>query len=406
MIRSRSFLDFLMLASTLGTGACAHATDALAMEDNNPPKKVPSLYDSCSQFIRKTIEDEIQRNPAELPPTLVLAQEARGPQETIEVLFGSSYDVRDFEHLNRSFLREFPTIKFGFRLQMHSRIRIQSMFELFAQNNTVLTNLDLHYSGTKFIIEKLNLLSNLKILDLSWTKMRGDIHHLASLTRLTTLDLSNTELKDNDIARLEALTNLQTLDLTNNRNTAHCLSSIGKLVSLTDLNLFHTAGHVGGHSEALTSLTNLTILDLSACVGDGFCLEHLSPLTQLRHLTLRGMDITPQRVCALSSLTNLEILNLGLNPIGAEGAAVVGGLTNLIELELMENRIGDAGFAHLSSLVNLEFLDAAGNDISAAGLLVLDHLTNLKRLEIRYNQIRLGDPALEAIQKKGVMINL
>ena len=194
-------------------------------------------------------------------------------------------------------------------------------------------------------------------------------------------------------AEMKTLTSL-TLDVHSD------LTGLEKATNLTTLNLslwalpnFET-GLVREdrifNISALSSLTNLTTLDLSGSFTD---ISALSSLTNLTTLTLRGRFTD---ISALSSLTNLTTLNMRQIPSNEWNASGSGntltctifsewterGLDgNLSRLwpdaaNVMETRISN--ISSLSGLTNLTYLDLTGHNItdisSLSGLTNLTHL--------------------------------
>jgi hypothetical protein len=113
----------------------------------------------------------------------------------------------------------------------------------------------------------------------------AELVHLEGLTKLETLDLTDTELvTDAGLVHLKGLTKLETLDLSG--------------TATTDAGLVHLKG-----------LTNLQTLKLSGGVTDAGLL-HLKPLTKLQTLALRHSQITDVGLVYLKGLTKLQNLNL------------------------------------------------------------------------------------------------
>lgn len=133
-------------------------------------------------------------------------------------------------------------------------------------------------SGIEYFtnVEKLLLMKN---------EVTGDMSPLASLTKLTYLDLANNEV--NDVSALASLTNLSQLFLSLNK-----ISDISPLASLTNLTWL--------------TLENNKISDISA----------LASCTSLTNLTLTKNQVSD--ISPLLSLPNLKKVKLSGNPLSDE----------------------------------------------------------------------------------------
>ena len=180
-----------------------------------------------------------------------------------------------------------------------------------------------------------------------------------------------------DLTGLEKATNLTTLNL-----SLWDLPNFAIRQDLREDRIFNIS--------ALSSLTNLTTLELWGSFTD---ISALSSLTNLTTLTLRGRFTD---ISALSSLTNLTTLNM--RQIPSNGWAT-GGSGSILEcVALLEwNKSGSDGnpsrlwpdaanvmgtrisnISSLSGLTNLTYLDLTGHNIS--DISSLSGLTNLTQL--------------------------
>ena len=145
-----------------------------------------------------------------------------------------------------------------------------------------------------------NGFTGLTNLNLSGNRPLSDISPLASLTALTTLNLSVNQISD--ISALKYLTSLTTLGLLNNQVSN--LSPLSDLTSLTTLNL---ATNGISDISALKNLTGLTHLDLgNNRLSDISVLRNLTSLTTLKlDFNYSIGDLSP-----LEDLTSLTTLRL------------------------------------------------------------------------------------------------
>ena len=199
---------------------------------------------------------------------------------------------------------------------------------------------------------------------------------LASLTRLTSLDMTSTA----------ASTGLQQLT---------------SLKGLASLNLRYSKDVTDEHLQPLSALTSLASL---YATGTGVQGSSLAALTSLRHLDLWGCSsLDAAALSAVAQLTRLTWLDVSRCAIGAQPAQLVqlAQLTNLQQLRLWGHTIRDQAAA-LLQLPRLGQLCAdgvtvpQGQDLSgcgitrlallyptAAGLQTLPQLPALQSLRIR-----------------------
>lgn len=155
-----------------------------------------------------------------------------------------------------------------------------------------------------------------------------DLSHLAFLTALTQLNLSNNQIQD--LAHLAPLTALTRLSLGNNK--IQNISHLSSLTALTQLNLSNNQVEDISHLSSLTALTHLALSNNK--VQD---LLNLTSLTNLAELYLYNTQV--QDIAPLASLTALERLNLRNNQI--QDISHLASLTALTHLRLDSNEIQD-----------------------------------------------------------------
>ena len=211
-----------------------------------------------------------------------------------------------------------------------------------------------------------------------------DLHSLSVFTSLTSLSLSNCKLIT-DEGVLSSLSNLSAL-------TTLCFNDCR---SITDFGM-----------QFLSSLTNLTSLDLSKCgatqtqmsnfihfIGDpnttitDHGVQFLSGLTKLEHLDLSMCGrITDQGMQFLPNLANLKRLDMrsctSITNLGA--VETLSSLTSLTHLNVREcTSLSDLGVQSLSSLTTLTSLDLGEcTSITNLGVQCLSTLTALKLLNL------------------------
>lgn len=248
-----------------------------------------------------------------------------------------------------------------------------------------LTELDLRYS-MYFSSDVLSNFSRLQKLYLSFNKTITD-STLKNLTTLTSLSLSNNNTISND-GLLPLQNNLIYLNLAcNNR-----IDSISELTSLTHLNISHNKS-IGDYN--LLSLTNLTFLDALSNINvhqslplltslkrirlgnnstDRVRDHHLSPLTSLETLVLRGnMEITGSCLFQLTQLTSLDITGT-CNNFMFENISCLTNLTSL-QIPLCDSHLSNEGVGKLTNLTNLHL------GLSTSCVITFETIQSMKKLK-------------------------
>lgn len=140
-------------------------------------------------------------------------------------------------------------------------------------------------------------------------------------------------------------------------------------------------------------LTQLESLDIGESQIDDTGLEHIEPLTQLRHLSLYSLyGVTDQGLRHLRPLTQLETLNLWLcYSITDAGLESLKPMRQLRELDLGGcHKLTDAGLIHLEGLSELRWLNLTETKITDAGIEHLARLVNLRALSVHATQVTEG----------------
>lgn len=201
-------------------------------------------------------------------------------------------------------------------------------------------------------LEGIQHAANLTELDLRAHLKLTDLTPIQSLTGLTSLRLSNNDIRD--VAALSQLTQLTTLDLSWNYQLQDALP-LKYLTNLRELNLYYLPGAGDTFRDLVPHLTRLTDLNLGS--------SNVPDIEMLR------------------GITGLERLNVGWNPLAS--LQPLAGLTGLTELDV--TKTGAANLAPLAALVNLTDLSAASNELS--DLSPLSGMTELRELDASRNQL-------------------
>jgi small GTP-binding protein len=226
--------------------------------------------------------------------------------------------------------------------------------------------------------DKITRLKNLKILDLSYNKLKVLPEEIAQLKNLRVLDLSYNELTEVPpvIAQLKSLTQLS---LSYN-NIEELPQEIFQLKNLTFLNL--SFNQLTELPQAIGELKNLTQLDLK---NNQFTElpEEIGELRNLTQLDVKNNQLT-ELPKAIGELRNLTQLNLNCNYL-TRLPVEISYLKDITQLYLMKNRLRELP-EEISELKKLTQLDLKNNELNKLprGLTQLQSLTFLN---LSYNQL-------------------
>jgi Leucine-rich repeat (LRR) protein len=148
------------------------------------------------------------------------------------------------------------------------------------------------------------------------------------------------------------------------------LELLAPLYRLTSLNLSDAAlsNDQLQHLGSLPSLASLVLSDTPVS-DDG--LAHLRGLRRLEMISLCGTQVTDAGLVHLAALPTLRIVDLSHTQVGDDGLAHLAALPNLNWLLLKGDRITDAGLEHLHSLKSLRQLNLMDTKVSREGIAAL-----------------------------------
>ena len=195
-------------------------------------------------------------------------------------------------------------------------------------------------------------------LSLSGSDLRTVPASMASLTRLTRLALSDSQVND---GWQHLPPQLENLNLRSMLGLSTVPPELSRLSRLTELDLSCNVELEGG-LEALSHLSSMQKLDLRGCrLGD-------AGLAVALPRALQSLDLTRTRLTAIPAALSV--------------------LTGLTSLRLNRNRLS-GGWQHLASMQQLATVSLIQCKLAAVPE-VLSQLTTLTSLDMRYNAIASG----------------
>ncbi|KRH08968.1 hypothetical protein GLYMA_16G184700v4 [Glycine max] len=230
-------------------------------------------------------------------------------------------------------------------------------------------------------------LHRLTSLDLSSSNLHGTISDaLGNLTSLVELDLSGNQLEGNIPTSLGNLTSLLTslveLDLSGNQLEGNIPTSLGNLTSLVELHLSYSQLE-GNIPTSLGNLCNLRVIDLSYLKLNqqvNELLEILAPCIShgLTTLAVQSSRLSGNLTDHIGAFKNIDTLLFSNNSIGDALPRSFGKLSSLRYLDLSMNKFSGNPFESLGSLSKLLSLHIDGNLFH--GVVKEDDLANLTSL--------------------------
>jgi hypothetical protein len=243
----------------------------------------------------------------------------------------------------------------------------------------------------KFTGERLGLLRALGDLDMlhlgGSSISSAGVKAVATLKRLTKLDLSNTPLTDDDLAALAEMKNLRTLGIRSSKFTASGLPQLKKLDAVTETSWRFQPGKTVEDARVISQLfPRLTALnmEIAADLPGGEITGALSHFPVLDKVTFsNGLRIGDEQGKALAGVQALKSIYISAGSV-----------------------ITDATLEVFSAHKNLKSLRVdAASGVTRAGLLALVRLKSLSRLEMHDNK-QLDEAAFAEFKKQRPDVNL
>jgi len=190
--------------------------------------------------------------------------------------------------------------------------QLSSLHSIDLDNCFNLTDQGVSYLSTLESLQSFTLRSPSQLTDKS-LKYIGQLKSLHTLQLLlTSAGLDNSQWTCDGFQYLNALNEIKTLSVWNCLCTDNWLISIGKLTTLTSLDLDQCDNSTSDAYRHLISLQNLTHLSLSRTRIDDNALQWISCLSQLTSLRLcfchRITDFGITHICKLQNMRNLNML--------------------------------------------------------------------------------------------------
>ncbi|XVE98439.1 hypothetical protein REPUB_Repub03eG0106600 [Reevesia pubescens] len=192
------------------------------------------------------------------------------------------------------------------------------------QNLEILVLYDNFFDDSILSSSKLNSLTNLKILDLSFNSIESLRYFQGKKTQLMSnlevLDLSYNALKNDDLAFLSGLSNLKSLNIRDNQ-----------LQGSIDIKVLNTLSKLKKLDMSYNKIQSLQ------SSRDG---ERQLKLLNLEELDVSGNSFNNSILALLSGLSNLKYLNIAYNHLeGSINIKELDALSNLEELDISNNEL-------------------------------------------------------------------
>jgi hypothetical protein len=254
------------------------------------------------------------------------------------------------------------------------------LVELDLSSNTNLTGAAMRSIASLGKLERLSLLQNrfndlhtrrlAKVADLVSLDLRGNMEAgdmtlevIGSLPKLRALKHRSSIVSDAGIEGLAASRTLESLLMQDFGVTSRCGESLGRIGTLTSLEIFRCQGFGSEGVLALAGLPldRLTLRDLPD-VGDD-ALAVVARLPKLRRLYLHELaSVGDAGIDRLSAATNLAVLDIWSLPGMTDASIdVIAALPKLRELSIRETGVSEAALGTILAMPGLESLTFKNN---------------------------------------------
>lgn len=261
-----------------------------------------------------------------------------------------------------------------------------------------ITSLDLTNTGVRERhLAALVGLKSLTRLTLSGPEILDEMmDYVVQLESLESLSLENCGLKNTGLAKIcRSLPNLRVLNLRRTDVNDSGLASLKKLPKLEQALLMFLNITDNGlvHLSDMQQLRTIDLRGSTAISDDG--IKHLEGLKNLKALKLRNVLVTNGAMPSIGKLTELKVLTLEDTQVDDDGISELTGLTKLIELDLTRTTVSDEGLSALTGMKELQTLNLRGINLSGYGL---EHLKAAQKLEkLIVSETTMNDTGLEHV---------
>ncbi len=212
---------------------------------------------------------------------------------------------------------------------------------------------------------------------------------LAVFENLSRLDVGSAGMTDASLEHIGRLVSLTHLDLAGN-------------IAVTDAGVAHLKGLVRLQSIGLlgTAATADSLIHLERCVDletpgvpsdrwDDVKLQILKPFKKLKHLSLERSRVTDRGLAYVADFNDLEFLNLlGCRRITDVGVLKLRNLHQLTDLDLTETNITSQGLAVVTAMPRLKSLGVLQTRVDDSGLAALAGCHELRSLDLQHTAVK------------------
>ena len=259
----------------------------------------------------------------------------------------------------------------------------------------------LHLTGTGHSISlgrQNKVLGNLRLLDLSETKLRDDDIRplLASYPALRSLRLRSTNTTDRALVLFADMPQLEEIDLGQTAVTGAGFRSAAAGCQLKTL-LIPKTGDLGTPADHFgRAVSYIDMMEQHPPTSKEVNLDDLSALPRLRRLDVSGAVIMSGN--ANRRWRELEWIALSGSSLDDASAANLGEAPKLTHMGIADTAVTDAGLVTLfRRYPTLRCLDLRGTMISMNGLRAIANPTNLEEIYVSANRLNCSATALRAM---------
>ncbi|XP_022772045.1 receptor-like protein 12 [Durio zibethinus] len=294
-------------------------------------------------------------------------------------VFNNSEIPSEISNLQR--LRVLDLSYSNFSGQIPSEILELSELELLDLSGN---SLKLRKPGLRSLLENLTNLKELRLADVRISSLVPNIS--AKFSSLTTLILSNCDLRGEFPTGNFELPSLQFLSLQSNQELTGCLPDIQGSHPLLKLSLADTS-FAGQLPESIGNFKSLEYLDFSNCNFSGKVPYSVGNLTELNYLDLSSNNFWGPIPPSVGNLNQLTTLDFSSNNFSGEIPSSVAHLTQLVYLSLANNNFNPGTLSWLGSQTNLAYLDLTNTSLTGNIPSSLRNLTQISTLYLWANKL-------------------